>query len=191
MFSGYLQDFSRMFSRCSDGSCGPGGFWRSFQMKVWTLMVQRNSMITSYLLIPGIRWSPAIRWSIGSMDFDNRKVYGDSSIYGGLVKHGYDPPLLNTVNKTADLAKRYIPNPPGFSGRQTLLKWTQQEQHSVRLTHFVDQHTCRVVRNFSKYFVFPFGWHTLLIRVHSPICTSVHPKQLAQSHRRQQLSGFA
>ena len=89
MFSGYLQDFSRMFSRCSDGSCGPGGFWRS--MKVCTLMVQRNLMIPSYLIIPCIRcspaiwWSPAIRWSIESMDFDNPKVYGDTSITDGLV----------------------------------------------------------------------------------------------------------
>ena len=74
-----------MFQRCSDGSCGPGGFWRSFQMKVWTLMVQRNSMIPSYLMIPGIRWSPAIPWSIGSIGFDNPKVYGDTSISDGLV----------------------------------------------------------------------------------------------------------
>ena len=36
---------------------------------------------------PGIRWSPAIRWSIRSMDFDNRKVYGDTSITDGLVSH--------------------------------------------------------------------------------------------------------
>ena len=32
-----------------------------------------------------IRWSPAIRWSIRSMDLDNRKVYGDTSITDGLV----------------------------------------------------------------------------------------------------------
>ena len=30
-------------------------------------------------------WSPAIGWSIGSMDFDNPKVYGDTSIADGLV----------------------------------------------------------------------------------------------------------
>ena len=40
-----------MFSKCSNGSCGPAGIWWSFQMKVWTLMIQRNSMI---LTIP---WS--------------------------------------------------------------------------------------------------------------------------------------
>ena len=34
---------------------------------------------------PAIRWSPGIRWSIRSMDFDNRKVYGDTSITDGLV----------------------------------------------------------------------------------------------------------
>ena len=62
-------------------------------MKVWTLKIQRNPMIPNYLMIPaaairwspGIRWSPAIRWSIRSMDFDNRKVYGDTSISDGLV----------------------------------------------------------------------------------------------------------
>ena len=83
MFPGCLQDFSRMFSGCSDGSCGPGGIWWSFQMKVWTLMIQRNSMIPNYSMIP------AIRWSIGSMDFDNPKVYGDSSITDGLVSIPY------------------------------------------------------------------------------------------------------
>ena len=91
MFPGCLQDFSRMFSGCSDGSYWPGGFWWSFQMKVWTLMIQRNSMIQNYLMIPAIQWSPAIWWSsaiwwsIGSMDFDNQKVYGDTSITDGLV----------------------------------------------------------------------------------------------------------
>ena len=63
MFLGCLQDFSRIFSGCSDGSCGPGGIWWSFQMKVWTLMIQRISLIPSYLTIPAIQWSPAIRWS--------------------------------------------------------------------------------------------------------------------------------
>ena len=99
MFPGCLQDFSRMFSGCSDGSYWPGGIWWSFQMKVWTLKIQRNPMIPNYSMIPaaairwspGIRWSPAIRWSPGirwsirSMDFDNRKVYGDTSITDGLV----------------------------------------------------------------------------------------------------------
>ena len=40
MFSGCLQDFSRVFSGCSDGSCGPGGIWWSFHMKAGTLMIQ-------------------------------------------------------------------------------------------------------------------------------------------------------
>ena len=80
MFPGCLQDFSRMFSGCSDGSYWPCGIWWSFQMKVWTL---RSKGIR---WSPGIWWSPAIRWSIRSMDFHNRKVYGDhTSITDGLV----------------------------------------------------------------------------------------------------------
>ena len=51
----------------------------------------------SYSMIPSIRWTQAIRWSLAirwssaiqwsirSMDFDNRKVYGDTSITDGLV----------------------------------------------------------------------------------------------------------
>ena len=85
MFPGCLQDFSRMFSGCSVGSYVPGGIWWSFQMKVWTLIIQRNPMIPNYSMIPAIRWSPAIQWSIESMDFDNQKVYGDTSITDGLV----------------------------------------------------------------------------------------------------------
>ena len=56
-------------------------------------------MIPNYSMIPAaaipwspgirwstaIRWSPAIWWSIRSMDFDNRKVYVDTSITDGLV----------------------------------------------------------------------------------------------------------
>ena len=49
-------------------------------MKVWPLMIQRNSMIPNYLIIPANS-----RWSIGSKDFDNPKVYGDTSITDGLV----------------------------------------------------------------------------------------------------------
>ena len=96
IFSRYSIDVLLMFSRCSQDICRifPGCFhdalmglvglvdfddhfkWKYGQ---WTLMVQRNSMIPSYLTIPGI-W-----WSIGSMDFDNPKVYGDTSISDGLV----------------------------------------------------------------------------------------------------------
>ena len=89
MFPRRLQDFSRMFSGCSDGSCGPGGIWWSFHMKVWTLMTHRNSMIANYSMIPAKRWSPAnrwspaIRWSMGSMDFDN-PIF-DTSVTDGLV----------------------------------------------------------------------------------------------------------
>ena len=59
-------------------------------------MIQRKLMIPTYLMIPAIRWSPAIwwspaiRWSIGSMDFDNPKVFGDTSITGGLVSPNKD-----------------------------------------------------------------------------------------------------
>ena len=78
MFPGCLQDFARMFSGCSDESYWPGGIWCSFQMKVWTLKIQRNPMIPNYSMVPAIRWSQAIWWSIGSMDFDNPKVYSDT-----------------------------------------------------------------------------------------------------------------
>ena len=85
MFSGCLQDFSRMFSVCSDGSCGPGEIWWSFQMKVWTLMIQRNSMIPNYLMIPSYLMISSYSMINWSMDFDNPKVYGDTSITDGLV----------------------------------------------------------------------------------------------------------
>ena len=55
MFPGCLQDFSRMFSGCSNGSCGPGGIWWTFQMK-------------------GIRSSPTIWWS---QLFDDRQLFDD------------------------------------------------------------------------------------------------------------------
>ena len=83
MFSGCLQDFSRIFSECSNGSCGPGGVWWSFQMKVWTLMIQRNSMI---LTIP---WSQIFHDPQLFNDqlevWTNPKVYCDTSITDGLV----------------------------------------------------------------------------------------------------------
>ena len=55
MFPGYLQDFSRMFSGCSNGSCGPGGIWWTFQMK-------------------GIRSSPTIWWP---QLIDDRQLFDD------------------------------------------------------------------------------------------------------------------
>ena len=42
-------------------------------------------MIPRYSMIPSYSMTPGIRWSIRSMDFDNRKVYGDTSITDGLV----------------------------------------------------------------------------------------------------------
>ena len=42
-------------------------------------------MIISNERSKGTRWSPTIRWSIGSMYFDNPRVYGDTSITDGLV----------------------------------------------------------------------------------------------------------
>ena len=42
-------------------------------------------MIPGIRWSPAIRWSPGIRWSIRSMDFDNRKIYGDTSTTDGLV----------------------------------------------------------------------------------------------------------
>ena len=77
MFPGWLQDF--------------------FQDDHFKWKIQRNSMIPNYSMIPAIRlypairwspaigWSPVIRWLIGSMDFDNPKVYGHTSINDGLV----------------------------------------------------------------------------------------------------------
>ena len=78
MFSGCLQDFSRIFSGCSDGSCGPGGIWWSFQMKVWTLMTQRNSMIPSYSMIPAILWSQLF---YDSQLFDDPKLFDDPQLF--------------------------------------------------------------------------------------------------------------
>ena len=94
MFSGCFQDVCRIFQDV-------------FRMLRWVLLAWWNLMIISnesmnsngpkesddpqlfddpsYSMIPAIQWSPAIPWSIGSMDFDNPKVYGDTSITDGLV----------------------------------------------------------------------------------------------------------
>ena len=89
IFSRYSIDVLLMFSRCSlDVPRMIAGFFQDDHFK-WK--IQRNSMIPNYSMIPAIWWSPAIRWSpaiwwsIGSMDFDNPKVYGDTSITDGLV----------------------------------------------------------------------------------------------------------
>ena len=49
-----------------------------FQMKILSLMFQSNSMIPQVIDDPK-------GTSIGSMDFDNPKVYGDITILDGLV----------------------------------------------------------------------------------------------------------
>ena len=65
----------------------------SFQTKMWTLLIQRN------FKIPGIRWSKVFdnlkEISIGRMDFDNSKEYGDTSFSDGLVR------MWNTQNTTS------------------------------------------------------------------------------------------
>ena len=78
MFSGCLQDFSRMFSGCSDGSCGPGGIRWSFQMKVWTLMIQRNPMIPIYSIIPAIWRSQLL---IDPQLFDDPQLFNDPQLF--------------------------------------------------------------------------------------------------------------
>ena len=66
----------------------------SFQMKVWTMMIQKNLMIISNGSMDfndpkkfnDILVSPDPKGiSIGSMDFDNPKVNGDKFILDGLV----------------------------------------------------------------------------------------------------------
>ena len=51
----------------------------SFQMKVWTLMIQRNS------LLPGIWWFKGN--FNGKYGYWYSKVYGDTSIFDGLSKY--------------------------------------------------------------------------------------------------------
>ena len=139
MFAGCLQDFSRMFSECSAGSYWPGGIWWSFQMKVWTLKIQRNPMIPNYSMIPAaamrwspgiqwspgirwspaIRWSPVIRWSIRSMDFDNRKIYGDTSITDGLVWSRCCYKLIWNVRENSLVTVTYLFEVVGHNGQTT------------------------------------------------------------------------
>ena len=89
IFSRHSIDVLLMFSRCSlDVPRMIASFFQDDHLK-WKM--QRNSMILNYSMIPAIRWSsaiwwsPVIWWSIGSMDFDNPKVHGDTSITDGLV----------------------------------------------------------------------------------------------------------
>ena len=83
IFSGYSIDVLLMFSRCSlDVPRMIAGFFQDDHFK-WK--IERNSMIPNYSMIPAFWWSPAIWWSIESMDFDNPKFYGDTSITDGLV----------------------------------------------------------------------------------------------------------
>ena len=71
MFAGFFQDVFMMLR----GSCGPGRIWWSFQMKVWTLMTQRNSMIPSYSMIPAILWSQL---------FDDPQLYDGPNLFDQL-----------------------------------------------------------------------------------------------------------
>ena len=50
------------------------------QTKVWTFMIQRDLIIPSLIIFDNPKGI-----SIGSMDFDNPKVYGDTSFTDGLV----------------------------------------------------------------------------------------------------------
>ena len=73
----WLQDFSRMIISNE----------RSKETR-WSQTIEWSQLLDDPPAIwwsPAIRWSPAIQWSIGSMDFDNPKVYGDTSITDGLV----------------------------------------------------------------------------------------------------------
>ena len=93
MFSRCLQDFSRLLSGCS------GGIWWSFQMKVWTLEIQRNPMMPNYSII---RWSQQLLFDdpqvfddpqlfvdqleVWTLIIEKSTVVGDTSITDGLVK---------------------------------------------------------------------------------------------------------
>ena len=109
IFSRYSIDVLLVFFRCSlDFLRMFAGFFQDvFRMLRWVLWAWWNLMIISngcmdfidpkefvdpklfddpsYSMIPAIWWSPAIPWSIRSVDFDNPKVYGDTSITDGLV----------------------------------------------------------------------------------------------------------
>ena len=105
MFSGCLQDFSRMFIGCSDGSCGPGGIWWSqlFYDPSYS-MIPAIRWSPAIWWFPAIQWSPAIWWSIGSKNFDSPKVYGDTSITDGLVWFSNSAPQT-----AADVGDNCIP----------------------------------------------------------------------------------
>ena len=74
-----------MFSRCSQDVfrmlwwiLWAGGIWWSFQMKVWTLMVQRNSMIPNYSMIPAIRLSQLFN---DPQLFDDPHLFYDTQLF--------------------------------------------------------------------------------------------------------------
>ena len=161
MFPGCLQDFSRMFSGCSDGSYWPSGIWWSFQMKVWTLKIQRNPMIPNYSMIPAaaIRWSPgiwwspairrspAIRWLIRSMDFDKPKVYGDTSITDGLVDMEAHP----TISRNDITPKKNSLNPSVLWFLS--LNWKVKVSIRVDYLELIFCEAGTVSRRFDKYHV--------------------------------------
>ena len=86
IFSRYSIDVLLMFSRCSQDVCRifPGCFQDAL-MGLVGLVEFDDHFKYGLLWSKGTRWSQAIRWSIGRMDFDNPKVYGDTFISDGLV----------------------------------------------------------------------------------------------------------
>ena len=102
MFSWCLQDFPGC---CQDAPMGLVGLVEFADHYKWKYGLWWSQLFDdpSYSMIPAIRWSPAIWWSqairwspairwsqairlsIRGMDFDNRKVYVDTSITNGLV----------------------------------------------------------------------------------------------------------
>ena len=85
-----------MFSTCSKDVCRI--FLGCFQDAPMGLMSRVESMdfndpkeLDDPQLFdnPSYWMIPAIWWSIGSMDFDNSKVYGDTSITDGLMFYNY------------------------------------------------------------------------------------------------------
>ena len=77
MFPGWLQDFFRM---TISNERSKGTRWSPTYS-----MIPAIRWSPAIWWSPAIHWSPVIRWSIGSVDFDNPKVYGDTFISDGLV----------------------------------------------------------------------------------------------------------
>ena len=67
------------------------------QTKVWTLMIQRDLIIPSLIIFDDPKGI-----SIGNEDFDNPKVYGDTSIFDGLVYLLFVQWLLHKMQPKVD-----------------------------------------------------------------------------------------